>query len=192
VAGEEDAHIVQRPQADVVDPPAGTRPLITAEELAGYLQRDLDRYSADLAVQGASGLVRTACGWNVSRVVETLTVNGNGSASMNLPTLRLNDVTEVRVDGVVVDASAYGWGANGVLVAVSRWPLGLRRVEVDADHGYEPIPDELRIVCCSVAARLYSNPENLLQRSAGTSSQMFRDLSLSELETRLISPHRLT
>jgi hypothetical protein len=68
----------------------------------------------------------------------------------------------------------------------------LRRVEVDADHGYEPIPDELRIVCCSVAARLYSNPENLLQRSAGTSSQMFRDLSLSELETRLISPHRLT
>jgi hypothetical protein len=166
--------------------------LITPEELSGYLQRDVDRYSAELATQGASGLLRAVCGWDLTRAVETLTVDSNGACSVNLPTLKLNDVTEVRVDAQPLATSQYGWGTNGVLVATTRWPVGQRRIEADVDHGYDPVPDDLRIVCCSVAARLYSNPENLLQRSAGDSSQMFRELVLSDVETRLISRHRLT
>ena len=166
-------------------------PLITAEELAGYLQRDLDRFSAELAIRGASGVVRTFCGWNLSQVVETLTVDANGSVSVNLPTLQLNDVTEVRVDGQVLDPSQYGWGANGVLVARYRWPDGLRRIAADVDHGYDPIPDELRIVASTIAGRLYSNPEGLTQKSSGDNSRSFGAV-LSDLEMRLITAYRLT
>jgi hypothetical protein len=187
---------VQRPDVTTYTIPAGPlNPLVAVEELAGYLQRDLDRFSADMAVQGASGIVRGHCGWDIARTVETLTVDASGGASVNLPTLRLNDVTEVRVDGAVLDVADYGWSANGILVVTSAagcWPRGLRRIAADVDHGYEPVPDEVRIVCCAIAARLYSNPENLLQRSTGNSSQMFRDLGFSELEARLIARYRLT
>lgn len=166
-------------------------PLVTVDELATYLQRDLDRSSADLAVQGASGIVRGYCGWNIARTVETLTVDANGGGSVNLPTLKLNDITEIRLDGAVLDVADYGWGTNGVLVAHCRWPVGLRRIAADVDHGYDPVPDEIRIVCCAIAGRIYSNPENLLQRTAGQSSQMFRESGFSELEARLIARYRL-
>jgi hypothetical protein len=171
-------------------------PLITAEEFAGYLQRDLDRYSAELAVRGASGIIRNHCGWNLSRIAETLVVDGNGSASLNLPTVRLNDVTEVRVDGTALDPADYTWGTNGILFRSGSppygyWPLGPRRVEVDADHGYDPIPDEIRIVAHAISARFYSNPEGLSAKSSGDGSRTYGAIVLSDLEMRLISNHRL-
>jgi hypothetical protein len=168
-------------------------PLITVDDLAGYLQRPIDRYSATACVAGASGLVRAWCGWNISRTVETLTVDANGSGSVNLPTLRLNDVTEVRVAGDVLDPSEYGWATNGVLAFTSRngWPSGLRQVAADVDHGYDPIPDEICIVVAAVAGRLYSNPEGLVQKSSGDDSRSYGP-RLSDMELRLIAAHCLT
>jgi hypothetical protein len=173
-------------------------PLVTAEELAGYLRRDLDRYSADLAVTGASGIVRSYCGWNLSRAVETLTVTANGSISVNLPTLRLNDVTEVRADGAVLDPAEYGWGSNGVLAARYRWPLGMQYLAVDVDHGYDPVPDEVRLSCLSMASRLYSNPEGLSSKSSGDDSRVLGD-AISDarpsawegLELRILHRYRI-
>jgi len=169
-----------------------SEPLITTTDLAAYLQRDLDQYSADLAVRGASGLVRTYCGWGISRAVETLTVDANGGISVNLPTLKLNDVTAVRVDGELLDPDDYMWGGNGVLVARHRWPGRLRAVEADVDHGYDPTPDEVRIVVSVMAGRVYANPEGLIQRSSGDSSKSFTSGVLTDLEMRLISAYRLT
>jgi hypothetical protein len=176
-------------------------PLITVDNLSGYLQRPIDRYSAGICVAGASGIVRTYCHWNISRTVETLTVDGNSSTLVTLPTLRLNDVTEVRVDGDVLDPGTYSWGVNGVLMATTgyRWMAGLRRIEADVDHGYEPVPDEIAIVACAIAARLYSNPEGLAQKSSGDDSRGFASPFLAVgagqftgLEMRLISAYCLT
>lgn len=168
-------------------------PLISVDDLAGYLQRPIDRASATIAVQGASGLVRAYCGWGLSRAVETLTVDANGTGSVNLPTLRLNDVTEVRVDGDILDPSTYNWGFNGILVATTgyRWMAGLRKIEADVDHGYQPIPDEVCIVASAIAARLYANPEGLASKASGDDSRTF-GATLSDLEMRLISAYRLS
>jgi hypothetical protein len=168
-------------------------PLITVDDLAGYMQRPIDRFSATVCVTGASGLVRAYCGWNLSRITETLTVDANGSGSVNLPTLRLNDVTEVRVAGAVLDGSQYGWATNGVLAFTARsaWPSGLQCIAVDADHGYDPIPDEIGIVVAAIAGRLYGNPEGLMQKSSGDDSRSYGP-RLSDLEMRLISAHCLT
>ena len=176
-------------------------PLISPEDLATYLKQDVDRATAELAIAGASGVIRGYCGWNLTRVVETLTVDSYGTASINLPTLRLNDVTEVRIDGDPLDVDGYGWGRNGVLVMAGnadRWPAGFRRIEADVDHGYDPIPDEIRLVGCSLAGRLYSNPEGLSSKSSGDDSRVFGD-TLSDvkpatwesLEVRLLHGYRL-
>jgi len=166
-------------------------PLVTPEELAGYLQRRLERFPAELAVQGASGVVRAYCGWDLTRTVETLEVTGNGGCAINLPTLKLNDVTSVTVDGTALDAADFSWGANGILFRRSCWPLGPRRIVAEVDHGYDPIPDELRIVVCSIAGRIYSNPEGLVQKSSGDDSRSM-PAPLSDVEMRLIARHRLT
>jgi hypothetical protein len=167
-------------------------PLITVDDLSGYLQRPIDRYSATIAVQGASGLVRNYCGWNISQATETLTVDARGGISLNLPTLKLNDVTEVRVGGDILDPATYSWGTNGVLVSSGdRWPAGQRNIEADVDHGYSLVPDAICIVVSAVAGRLYGNPEGLIQRTSGDDSRSFGSI-MSGLEMRLISSFCLT
>lgn len=165
--------------------------LVSTSDFASYLQRDLDRYSAELALAGASGLVRIYCGWPISQVLgDVMTVDSHGGTALMLPTLRLTAVASVGlVDGSTVDAGAYTWGANGVLYRADGWPTGARAVTATVDHGYDPIPDEVRIVVCAVAARLYSNPEGLTSKTSGDGGKTFG--TLSELEVRLIAGHRL-
>jgi hypothetical protein len=165
-------------------------PLVYAEDLAAYLQRDLDRCTADLAVEGASGLVRAYCGWGLSRTVETMTLDGNNSRCLTLPTMHVNDVSEVRIDGEVADPVDYGWGVNGVLLRRQGWPCGQRNIAADVDHGFDPTPDELRIVTLSIAARLYTNPEGLQSKSSGDGSRAY-GAELPDLEIRLVSGYRL-
>jgi len=165
-------------------------PLITVDELAGYLQRDLDRYSATLAVQGASGLIRAICGWGLSRTTETLTMDCNGGVVLKLPTMHLNAVNTVTCDGVLLGPIDYSWSVSGLLVARTCWPHIRCRIAADVDHGYDPIPDEIRIVACSAAGRLYNNPEGLKFKAAGGGSRSYHD-ALSELEQRLISAYQL-
>lgn len=170
-------------------------PLVTAEEFASYLQRDLDRATAELAIGGASGVVRNFCRWNVARESATFTLDAIGSTLLVLPTLKLVSVDEVRVGGDVLDASAYTWSQGGQLYAAGRWPVGHRLVEVDVVHGYEPVPDEVKLVTCALAARSMVNPEGLRSKTVGTVAKVFVFETirgdLSELEASMISGHRL-
>jgi hypothetical protein len=166
-------------------------PLITPEELSGYLQKEIDRYSAELAVRGASGVIRGICGWNLTRATETLTADCTGGVVIKLPTLRVNDVTAVRLDGNPVDPDDCSWTTAGVLIARTCWPTGLHHVTADVDHGYDPIPDDVRIVGCAIASRMYSNPEGLFSRTAGESTRTFGK-TVSDLEMRLISRYALS
>jgi hypothetical protein len=163
-------------------------PLVTAEDLASYLQRDLDRSTADLAVAGASGAVRGWCLWDLSAAEVTFTVDGSGSRVLALPTLHLESVEEVRVDGEVIDPSGYTWSAGGLLERAAGWPRRFRAVDVDCHHGYDPIPDLLRLVSLERAARQYDNPQRLASKSVGGVSQSYE---LTELEMAQLGPYRL-
>lgn len=171
-------------------------PLVTPEEFSGYMQRDVDRYTAELVLAGASGLVRNYCRWPISRIENDIRVfDGDGSRWLNLPTLKLNDVTSVSVDTGADDPLALTVGTdfrllpNGMLWRSAGWPIGYANVTIDFDHGYDPVPDEVRIVVCALAAKFYSNPEGLTSRSGGDSNRAFSELS--SLEMQLIAGHRL-
>lgn len=167
-----------------------------AEEFAGYMQRDLDRATAELALAGASGIVRGFCRWGLTREpAAVMTIDGNGSRVLNLPTLRLNAVESVTVEGTALDAAGYVWSAGGQLYRDAGWPIGFRSVTAVVDHGYDTIPDDVRIVVCSLAARYYSNPERLRSKTVGATASTFTidaaGHELSELEMTLIAGYRL-
>jgi hypothetical protein len=176
-------------------------PLATAEDLASYLQHDLDTATADLALAAASALVRRNVDWPISRVTETLTRLGNGSCVLTLPTLVLVEVTAIRlaggtltpatVDAVgALDARDYVWTSQGQVVRLAGWPR-LAPVEVDCTHGYDPVPDDVRLVVMAVAGRLISNPERLRSETVGALSRAFDFRAPTELEAGLLDGYRL-
>jgi hypothetical protein len=172
-------------------------PLVTVEELASYLQSGtVDRATAELVVAGASGMVRAYCGWIISREETTFTLDGSGHTLLALPTLNLVEVTEVRIDGIVIDAYdpeaasewQYRWSAAGVLDRPVGWPRRFRCVEADVVHGYDPVPDLVKLVTLARAGCDYDNPERLTVRAVGAIS---RSYDLSGLETAQLDMFRL-
>lgn len=165
--------------------------LATDTELNTHLQRTVDPDVAALALAGASGLVRDFCGWNLTRETVTFHVDTDYTQFfLNLPTLHLVDVLEIRVEGVAVDMDQPippRWLRRGQLCW--NWPMH-RKVEVDAVHGYDDTPDLVRLVTLTVAGRIVSNPDDVKSASVGSVSRTF-DTSLSALELRLLDPYRL-
>lgn len=178
--------------------------LATTTDLANYLQRsDVPAGTATLALDGASQLVRTYCGWQLDQVTETLHAFGAGTQVLSLPTLHLTAVAEVRLAGEVlvqatVDegapfaAAEYVWTVAGQLVRPASWDR-FAAVEADVTHGYSPVPDDVRVVVLAVAARLVSNPDNLRQEVVGSVSRSWDSgmVGFAPTEVALLAPYRL-
>lgn len=179
-----------------------TTPLVVAEDLAAYLQRDLDRSSAELAIDGAVGAAQTYCRWSLGAEATTFTLDGTGSTVLSLPTLRLVTVDAVRLDGVALESCPagggstvqYGWSAVGQLFRAAGWPKRPRCVEADVVHGYDPLPRSVRLVVLAVAGRLMNNFDGVTSKAVGAVSRGYdsgRPAELSELEEHLLSGYRL-
>jgi len=141
--------------------------LATVGELETYLGRTLDDpLQAQALLDMASSAVRTYCGWDLSLQTETMYVEGAKSALITLPTLCLLDVTEVRADGIPIDLVE--WPIN-----VSRkgqvWGCWVYTVqyEFDVEHGYDPVPDVIKLVTMDYTSRRLSNPEGLTSATVG-------------------------
>lgn len=175
--------------------------LASAGELNTHLQRDIDPDAAQLALELASGAVRAYCGWGLAQEQTTLIASGDGSPVLTLPTLFLLDVTEVRVDGEILDLTLTGadvgrvvWTRKGQLYRGIGWAK-FQEVEVDVTHGYAPIPDLVKLVVLERAAQQLSNPEQLVQATVSSVTKMWAGRSgtatLSSLDERLLDTYRL-
>jgi hypothetical protein len=179
-------------------------PLVSVEEFNTYLQRTVDPDVGAMAVANASGIVRDFCRWNISAEQTTFVCDGSGTTILNLPTLHLFGVDEVRVDGVVLTppnddntVGDYQWSANGQLVRTDGnvWPARFRCAQADVGHGYDTTPDAVRAVVLVLAARVATNPEGLRSKTVGAVSRSFvfetMRGDLSELQIAQISAYRL-
>lgn len=173
--------------------------LATAGELDIHLQREVDPDRAELALQLASGAVRAYCGWNISQTVETLTATGDATIVLTLPTLQLNDVTEVRIGGVVQDITPLyaTWTRRGQILRFAGWPQH-SEVEVDCDHGYLVLPDVIKLLVLEQAARHMNNPTGLTSATVGRVTRTFATTSsssggsrLTELDQRLLDQFKI-
>lgn len=151
-------------------------PLVTIEQLSGYLKRgftDLDAYTAQLMIDGTCAAVTEYCGWHIAPVVtETVTVDGTGTLIQTLPTLNLLSLDSVDENGLHLDVDRIDWSANGIMEKRSgAWWTGRRRgVIADISHGYEVTPSWVTTLICAAAGRAFVSPLGVAQESAGGES----------------------
>jgi hypothetical protein len=142
-------------------------PLATVSELEIYLGRTLDdQVQAEAALTLASGAVRAYCGWDLSFQAETMHFEGAKNSLITLPTLELLNIIETRADGIILDPAEYPINYSRKGQVWGCW--GYRtQYEFDVEHGYDPVPDVLKLVTMDLTQRQLSNPEGLQSATVG-------------------------
>jgi hypothetical protein len=146
--------------------------LTTPVRLAGYLQKDLDTYSATLALDDASDAFELEADTKFSSTAATYTTEGYGQDVIALPRLPVIAVQSVTVDGVAVTDYARR-GAN--LYRILRWggtSYYAADVVVAYTYGYTAVPGAVELAVLQLAAELYEHP------SAGVSMEQIDDFSI--------------
>jgi hypothetical protein len=131
----------------------------TPTELAGYLQKDLDTYSATQALDLAAAEFEEVAGVRFESTAVTHEEAGSCAGHLVLPFSPIIAVSEIRIAGTAVtDYSrigqmlyrAAGWGGGG-------FPPSL--VEVDLTHGYTADRLDAKLAILEIAAGLYEHPD---------------------------------
>lgn len=135
--------------------------LATPEDLASFLQQDLDASTADLLVECATGVIQATTGQRIVRATTTPSIPGTFGQWLTLPQWPVVSVATVELGGAVItDWSLIGvrlWRAGG-------WqPSGTPViVEPTYTHGYAAADQALqyaRSAVLSLCAPFYTNPD---------------------------------
>jgi hypothetical protein len=166
---------------------------------------------SSLALEGASGIVRDFCGWQISSFTDAVEqLDSDGGAVLFLPCLQVSDVSSVTVNGVDRYGTAYlppassdwDWYADGRLVwqgfCPQTWYPGPRRYTVTYSGGFADVPPAVQMVVLSVTERI-SAPSAIHQKlsnvggiqSNTTYSVNTDSNSLTDLEKAVLSPYRI-
>jgi hypothetical protein len=148
--------------------------LATPSDLASHLQSDLDTATATLALETVTGWIQDYLGQRVTQVTnETVTLDG-GERVLYLPQRPVVSVGAVTTTDYLGDTETPVLGADyrvrGYRLIWSGygrvWP---EVVTVTYSHGYGSsiVPQGIRGVCLSAAARMYQNPESLRSETVG-------------------------
>ena len=158
--------------------------------------------SADPAQDGltaAEAVVRKYCGWHVAPVIiEDLVLDGSGTGSLFIKSLRVVDITAAEVDGTVVDPATLEWSEAGFVRTSGVWPDKLRSVKLTVEHGFEEVPDVSQIVR-DIADRAAASPGGVVREQAGTVSIGFSMVAqgvsggvvLMDHERRMLDKYRI-
>lgn len=151
----------------------------------------------DLAA--AEAVVRKYCGWHIAPVArEELVLDGTGTSSLFVKSLRLVNVLAAEVDGTVLDPATLEWSEAGFLRTSGVWPDKLRAVKLTIDHGFEDVPDVAGIVR-AIAARASASPTGVVREQAGAVSIGFSltapgvsgGVVLMDHERRMLDKYRI-
>lgn len=131
-------------------------------------QASADPFVDDL--EAAEAAVRGYCGWHVSPVIiEDVVLDGSGTSSLFVKSLRLVNVLAASVDGVALDVATLEWSEAGFLRLAGTFPDKLRSVRLTIEHGFNDVPDVVAIVR-SIAARATASPTGVVREQAGAVS----------------------
>lgn len=134
-------------------------PIVKVEDVRSVLSdpdEALQRY-----VDGVSAAIRSFCGWHVLPVQqERIVVDGPGPGVLELPTLRVESIVKVEVDGVEVEVDE--WSGDGLIPG--RWPERFGAVAVTMRHGFESAPDLVVVALDAVARASAADPGGLAEQ----------------------------
>ena len=176
-------------------------PLLTSEQLAessgGALKSGDPRL--ETVVDAVSEAVRRYCRWHVTPVVEeTVVLDGTGGKVLQLPSMRVWDVSEVKIGGNVVPPNQYAWSAAGLVElhgGLGGWrefPRVFRSVEVTFMHGYHQAPD-LVAVAAQIGRFALASPMGRTREQAGQIAVSWgasQGMAWTEGDLAILAPYR--
>jgi hypothetical protein len=180
--------------------------LITLTELASHLQQDLDTYTAQLALDGARGIIEGRIGRPVMRVTRTprLPVQANDrqpraygddycfGGYVTLPGGPVTAVTSVQADDVALSTDEWAWDRFDTVYVATDEPT----VEVTMTAGYNTVPADLKAVALALAGRIYAQPVAAVRSESIDDYSVAYDTSgataqdLSPLEAMVLDRYR--
>jgi hypothetical protein len=131
----------------------------TPTELAGYLKKDVDTYSATQALTLASGEFTIAADTAFSATTVTWATQGGPGADIQIPYRPVTAVSQVRLNGSVITGWTLRHNALWRSAGFGTWsafPPDL--LEVDLTHGYTTVFDDVKLAVLEIAAGFYENP----------------------------------
>lgn len=136
-------------------------------------EEDVD---AQLWLHAAEAAIRRYCGWHIApSLTTTLTLDGDGTRLLRLPTLHLTELTELTLDGHDALAEAT-WSQRGMVELTGRrhFPDQLGSIRITMTHGWDPteVPDVIALIL-TIARRGASQPAVASQAVNGASVSYF-------------------
>jgi hypothetical protein len=170
-------------------------------DLEDRLRTSLDYAQAVSVLQGATDEISSACpGWQLTEMVDDVVVlQGSGSTVLSLPMPPIAEVT------AVVDSAGdpvTGWTLVSTVANRQRydrlelagWWYEDDVYTVTYTHGYddETRPAVLKELCLRLACRMWSNPEQVMQKrrgdySASYGSSAVESSGLTKYELKLLT-----
>lgn len=188
------------------------------DALAAYLNVEFSATTLAVAEQAldlATDAIRALASTDLDEVTETVLLHGHASGS---PTIILPDpypITAVTLVELLdpdfttwrplVYQQDWTWTETGILtrvmsasdvvnVPIVNWPSRPRSVRVTYQHGWATVPAPLIGVCLSIAARLFTNPTDLVDLNVDGFSERYRtnkdSADFTAAEERIIGAYR--
>lgn len=157
---------------------------------------------AQVILDGATQAIKNYCGWNIAPP-ETITLYLDGGSSViYLPTLKLNSVESITVDGTVLAATDYEWSrvtGNIRSKLYAGFPDSWGGTVVVFNSGFATTPADLKQVVLQVSALALSSPTGATREQAGQVSMQWATtapgvaggLSLLERDLAVIDQYRI-
>lgn len=154
--------------------------LATVTDLNNFAQLGLDPSDSAAAflLSVASGMIRRYLDQDITVTADDVEyadpLNGSVVLLRQLPVTSVS-LVETTTDGVTwstVDPASYTVSRRQGIVSAKpwtgvRWGSDPESWRVTYTHGYATVPDEIRGVCCSIAARFYSTPAGIDMERTG-------------------------
>ena len=135
----------------------------TPEELASYLQKDLDTSTANQALTLASGTFASEADTYFTAQTVTWSTTICYVAAVELPFKPVTAVSAVRVNGVAVTGWTLRKNALYRPAGFGTWNYYIPDLlEVDLTHGYTTVPDDVKLAVLEIAGGLYENPTSIV------------------------------
>lgn len=126
---------------------------------------------------------------------DTVTLYGDCTDRLLLPAAPVTAVTEVRVDGVLLEASGYRVRKDaGVLRRMGGVWEDWAEIEVDWSHGWDPIPDDVQEVVIDQARTIFRVTPGVQTIQAGGESVTYgvqAAVGVTSQWTAAVEAHRL-
>lgn len=150
----------------------------TPAELSAYtagLISPTDERS-QLILDGATKAIQNYAGWHIAPAQDVTVYLDGGADVLYLPTLKLNSIESITVDGEVLAATDYEWSrrtGNVRSKLTCGFPDSWGGTVVVFNSGHEEVPADLKQVVLQVAAQALSSPTGATREQAGQVSMQW-------------------